>query len=568
MGPGFVITPAIVFSQCIHEPDGPDCPCFDDTGAWAPAGAFIQDIALQTVGTRNSCIDKGGKPYYQMVLGCNSEPCALLVSWALSTLEEEDGDLFNKRVWWCSESISYWHREAGIPYSGGYRTAWHGNWQCYSVGQLKEWYTVEEAAGGRGRWLAAEDVDYENFELGVTVPVPGAYVAMRSFTYGSPPASLPHWLPLDDSHSLMINEMWIHRNLSGKVVEVEVSLVEGNSGARVRDDRHWDDIMAFTPQGSEWLSSGRKIYGFGIDLDSGGDLIYDPSRLHDDTHHLVVKPPIYVKTSDPDWAIFSKDLPKLMAYAKVLADRGGPEINCSLPSVKVSGIPDGRKNFIQFPEFLGSVALDMDLLEESPKPIKGILMKWNPSFVPRTFEVQFAGIDGEYQQAIMPDLQDVVFPGNIPYIPVAAKFLKSGDGVAARYIKLYFPKGTFQDAATLEELTLLYDHGSWEDSGENDFSSPSSFKRGDVDGNGTLELTDAVRFLNYAFVGIVQALECMDAADVDDNGELDIADVIRLLNYQFTGSAPAPELPGPFQCGPDGNGDAFPDCVYPPVSCK
>ncbi len=43
------------FGDCVHQPDGPDCPCFVDAGAWDPAGAFIQDVAIQTLGTIESC---------------------------------------------------------------------------------------------------------------------------------------------------------------------------------------------------------------------------------------------------------------------------------------------------------------------------------------------------------------------------------------------------------------------------------------------------------------------------------------------------------------------------------
>jgi hypothetical protein len=61
-------------------------------------------------------------------------------------------------------------------------------------------------------------------------------------------------------------------------------------------------------------------------------------------------------------------------------------------------------------------------------------------------------------------------------------------------------------------------------------------------------------------VGSVEDLDCLDAADVDDNGKLDVADAIRNLNYQFVGSAAMPESPGPFQCGPDPTREDGLDC--------
>ncbi len=79
---------------------------------------------------------------------------------------------------------------------------------------------------------------------------------------------------------------------------------------------------------------------------------------------------------------------------------------------------------------------------------------------------------------------------------------------------------------------------------------PELFLRGDVDGNGTLNLTDVINFLNHRFVGKGN-LDCLDSADVNDDGVLDLTDAVRSLNYQFTGTAPAPEPPGQFECGPD-----------------
>ena len=52
--------------------DSPECSCFIATGAWNPTGTTIQDIARATLGTRESCIEYGGKPYYQMLYGYSS----------------------------------------------------------------------------------------------------------------------------------------------------------------------------------------------------------------------------------------------------------------------------------------------------------------------------------------------------------------------------------------------------------------------------------------------------------------------------------------------------------------
>ena len=53
--------------------DSPSCiDCFVDGGDWNPSGTWIQDVALATLGTEESCVADGGKPYYQMRLGIHT----------------------------------------------------------------------------------------------------------------------------------------------------------------------------------------------------------------------------------------------------------------------------------------------------------------------------------------------------------------------------------------------------------------------------------------------------------------------------------------------------------------
>jgi hypothetical protein len=69
------------------------------------------------------------------------------------------------------------------------------------------------------------------------------------------------------------------------------------------------------------------------------------------------------------------------------------------------------------------------------------------------------------------------------------------------------------------------------------------FIRGDVESDGTMNLSDAVRILSVLFLG-GESFECEDAADVDDDGDVNINDPIRLLNFLFLGG-PAPNQPYP-----------------------
>jgi hypothetical protein len=86
----------------------------------------------------------------------------------------------------------------------------------------------------------------------------------------------------------------------------------------------------------------------------------------------------------------------------------------------------------------------------------------------------------------------------------------------------------------------------------------STFKRGDVNADGTRNLADAVSALGYLFAG-GRVPGCLDAADANDDGVVGLADAIRVLGHLFGGAGPLPE---PFEaCGDDPTGtDPF-GCV-------
>jgi hypothetical protein len=79
--------------------------------------------------------------------------------------------------------------------------------------------------------------------------------------------------------------------------------------------------------------------------------------------------------------------------------------------------------------------------------------------------------------------------------------------------------------------------------------SEETFRRGDVNGDGTADITDPIVLLGYLFQG-GKALSCPDAADGNDDGLLDISDPITILGYLFQGGE-EPPAPGPIACGPD-----------------
>ena len=71
------------------------------------------------------------------------------------------------------------------------------------------------------------------------------------------------------------------------------------------------------------------------------------------------------------------------------------------------------------------------------------------------------------------------------------------------------------------------------------------FLRADSEGNGLVNLTDAIFTLNYLFLGGREP-SCLDASDSDNNGLVQLTDAIFLLNYLFLGGGapPAPTNEG------------------------
>jgi hypothetical protein len=98
-------------------------------------------------------------------------------------------------------------------------------------------------------------------------------------------------------------------------------------------------------------------------------------------------------------------------------------------------------------------------------------------------------------------------------------------------------------------------------------ASAAPFVRGDADTSGSIDLTDAVFFLNSLFQGFPGEPPCLDAADADDSGTIDITDAIFILSYLFIGGS-APPAPFP-SCGLDPTADDTLGCdSYPPCAGK
>ena len=88
-----------------------------------------------------------------------------------------------------------------------------------------------------------------------------------------------------------------------------------------------------------------------------------------------------------------------------------------------------------------------------------------------------------------------------------------------------------------------------------------AFRRGDANGDGEPDISDAVFTLLFLFAGSA-APDCLDSANANGDAQVDVSDSVHLLNYLFLAGPPPQE---PFaECGPAPNEDG-PGCeVYPP----
>lgn len=85
------------------------------------------------------------------------------------------------------------------------------------------------------------------------------------------------------------------------------------------------------------------------------------------------------------------------------------------------------------------------------------------------------------------------------------------------------------------------------------------FRRGDANGDGTVNLADAIAILTRLFLP-GSPLPCADAQDVNDSGSLDLADAVTLLGNLFGMTNPPIPAPGVGSCGDDPTADSL-DCL-------
>ncbi len=102
---------------------------------------------------------------------------------------------------------------------------------------------------------------------------------------------------------------------------------------------------------------------------------------------------------------------------------------------------------------------------------------------------------------------------------------------------------------------IFTDIGAFESQGPDACGTtpPARFLRGEANGDGSIDLTDAVAVLFVLFAGLES--NCEDALDCDDSGQLDTTDAVFLLEYLFRGGAAPPAPAGSPGVDPTEDGD-------------
>lgn len=115
------------------------------------------------------------------------------------------------------------------------------------------------------------------------------------------------------------------------------------------------------------------------------------------------------------------------------------------------------------------------------------------------------------------------------------------DGSSASYNL----RGTVSQTATADGSSASYGikHGFWQifDSS----GGPCDGKCGDANGDGSVNVSDAVYVINYVFSGGGAPLPVLACGDANTDGAVNVSDAVYVINYVFSGGgAPGDCSPG------------------------
>ena len=93
-----------------------------------------------------------------------------------------------------------------------------------------------------------------------------------------------------------------------------------------------------------------------------------------------------------------------------------------------------------------------------------------------------------------------------------------------------------------------------------------TFKRGDANNDGTVNITDVTFISNYMSLGGTAPCN-LDSADTNDDGLINVTDLVYLTNWLSLGG-PLPPAPGPFTAGVDPTEDPLEPCTSKPAGAN
>lgn len=90
----------------------------------------------------------------------------------------------------------------------------------------------------------------------------------------------------------------------------------------------------------------------------------------------------------------------------------------------------------------------------------------------------------------------------------------------------------------------------------------SPFKRGDVNGDGCVNIKDSTDLSDFLFGTVTLKVDCEKARDANDDGAVNLSDLVEISNY-CKGTLPTLPAPGPLSAGDDPTADALSCTDYP-----
>jgi hypothetical protein len=474
-------------ANCIIS-DLPDCACDHVGGTWpvtAPPGNLI-DVARQTyvtsvTSTRTSCARHRGQAYWQIQMQRRTPDDAHLVAHFFPDYVAD----FPATAW-CTETVAFWHLEAQIPYEYGYGTVANGGARNHhpsprvtSTRELRLWYKeeerlrVEDGLATRGRWIDGGELDYAGFQPGVNGPCPGAYQQLEGQVYFGP---LAVWAGSSDTHSQVVDSMIVYRQgaVTGPVQRIDVRLIEGNVGldsipdtlgvmflrSRVKNSTWYQDIVDFTVLGDSVISGRRKIRGWGIDLDAGGNPNYDASRIR------TIVTPLALVYPAPAGADTSDNGTLNLFRVFHSQTQGNIVVTTNSTAVQTGGTIAHSGNhwlIAAAPHPVDPVYIDVDLLANHPLGVRGVEFDWKDGKFPSQFQVWWAAQNGQTLTKTVTKATGAPPPPSGVDFRVSAAFAPDS-GYVVRYVRLCFANAVLTEPFEITGMHYVFDAGAPEDS--------------------------------------------------------------------------------------------------------